>query len=110
MICRRCQGMMAEDQFFDVEGIHGFMWMKGWRCMKCGHAADPLREANHRLHGATVLVDRLRSRRRRTRLWTFGPKQSHGPHAEGLRSIRTDTKKSHPSTDSQERLLRWRRF
>ena len=35
---------------------HGFMWMKGWRCMHCGHAADPVIEANLRLHGATVLV------------------------------------------------------
>ena len=30
--------------------------MKGWRCMNCGHAADPLIEANRRLHDATVLV------------------------------------------------------
>ncbi|TKB71221.1 MAG: hypothetical protein E8D46_17800 [Nitrospira sp.] len=56
MECRRCQGLMVEDQFFDLEGIHGFMWMKGWRCMHCGHAVDPLIEANHRLHDATVRV------------------------------------------------------
>ena len=56
MVCRRCQGLMAEDQFFDFEGTHGFMWMKGWRCMNCGHAADPVIEANHRLHEATVRV------------------------------------------------------
>ena len=55
MECRRCQGLMVEDQFFDFEGTQGFMWMKGWRCMNCGHAADPLREANRRLHDATVL-------------------------------------------------------
>ena len=54
MECRRCQGLMVEDHFFDLEGTHGFMWMKGWRCMNCGHAADPLREANRRLHDATV--------------------------------------------------------
>ena len=55
MECIRCQGLMVEDQFFDLEGTHGFMWMKGWRCMNCGHAVDPLIEANHRLHEATVL-------------------------------------------------------
>ncbi len=56
MECTRCQGLMVEDQFFDFEGTQGFMWMKGWRCMNCGHAADPVIEANHRLHAATVRV------------------------------------------------------
>ena len=56
MECTRCQGLMVEDQFFDFEGTHGFMWMKGWRCMNCGHAADPLIVANHRLHEETVLL------------------------------------------------------
>jgi hypothetical protein len=57
MECIRCQGLMVEDHCFDIEGTQGFMWMKGWRCMNCGHAAaDPPREANRRLHEATVLV------------------------------------------------------
>ena len=56
MECTRCQGLMVEEQFFDLEGTQGFMWMKGWRCMNCGHAADPVIEVNHRLHKATVLV------------------------------------------------------
>ena len=56
MECIRCQGLMVEDQFFDFEGTQGFMWMKGWRCMKCGHAADPVIAANRRLHETTVLV------------------------------------------------------
>jgi len=56
MECIRCQGLMVEDQFFDFEGTQGFMWMKGWRCMNCGHAADALKEANRRLLEATVLV------------------------------------------------------
>jgi hypothetical protein len=56
MECIRCQGLMVEDQFFDLEGTQGFMWMKGWRCRHCGHAPDPLREANRRLLEATVLV------------------------------------------------------
>ena len=56
MECTRCQGLMVEDQFFDFDGTQGFMWMKGWRCMNCGHAADPVIEANLRLHEATALV------------------------------------------------------
>ena len=32
------------------------MWLKVWRCMNCGHAVDSVIEANHSLHGATVLV------------------------------------------------------
>ena len=56
MECIRCQSLMVEDQFFDFEGELGFMWIKGWRCMNCGHAADPVIEANHCLHEATVLV------------------------------------------------------
>ena len=56
MECLRCQGLMVNDHLFDFEGTQGFMWMKGWRCMNCGHAADPLIEANRRLLEATVLV------------------------------------------------------
>ena len=56
MECLRCLGLMVQDHFFDFDGTQGFMWMKGWRCMNCGHAADPLIEANHRLHAATLLA------------------------------------------------------
>jgi len=56
MRCIRCQGLMVEDYFFDLEGTEGFMWMKGWRCLNCGHAAYPLIEANRRMHEATVVV------------------------------------------------------
>ena len=111
MECRRCHGLMVEDQFFDFEGTHGFMWMKGWRCMNCGYAADPLLQANRHLHEAAVLVGRPGDRRRRTGMGTFGPKPSHGlPYDVRVRRIRTDTKTSRPSTDSQQRLLPWRRF
>ena len=58
MKCKRCQGLMAEHQFFDFEGTQGFMWMKGWRCMNCGYAADSVIEANH-LHEATEPVTRV---------------------------------------------------
>ena len=56
MECLRCRGLMVEDHFFDFEGTQGFMWAKGWRCMNCGHAADPVLEANRRLHEAAMLV------------------------------------------------------
>ncbi len=57
MKCKRCQGLMAEDQLFDFEGSQGFIWMKGWGCMNCGYAADPLIEANRHLHEAHVGAD-----------------------------------------------------
>ena len=56
MNCRRCQGVMMEDQFFDCEGSQGFMWMRGWRCVDCGHAVDPLIDANRRLEEVTMLA------------------------------------------------------
>jgi len=56
MHCTRCQGLMMEDQLFDFEGTQGFMWMKGWRCMNCGHIVDPVIAANQRVHEATLLV------------------------------------------------------
>ena len=48
MECMRCQGLMVEDHFIDMHWTGGLMWMKGWRCMNCGHVVDPLIEANHR--------------------------------------------------------------
>lgn len=51
-----CQGLMVEDHFFDLQGTQDFMWMKGWRCMNCGHAVDPLIEANRRSQEATSIM------------------------------------------------------
>jgi hypothetical protein len=56
MECRRCEGLMTEDQFFDFEGTQGFMWMKGWRCMNCGYTVDAVGEANRRLQSAQTEV------------------------------------------------------
>ena len=53
MECVQCQGLMVEHDFFDLEGTQGFIWMRGWRCLYCGHAANALVEANHRLHQST---------------------------------------------------------
>lgn len=56
MECTRCQGLMVEAHFIDMEGTQGFMYMKGWRCLNCGHAKDALIEANRRLQEASVLA------------------------------------------------------
>jgi methionyl-tRNA synthetase len=48
MDCPCCQRIMAEAQFFDLEKIEGLMWMRGWKCLDCGHSVDPLIEANRR--------------------------------------------------------------
>ena len=37
MSCPSCHGLMVEDHFYDFAGTAGFMWMRGWRCMNCGH-------------------------------------------------------------------------
>ena len=54
MNCTQCQGVMREKQFFDVDAIPGLMWIRGWRCMDCGHAVNPLLEANRRLNAVTL--------------------------------------------------------
>ena len=54
MECTRCRGLMVEDHFIDLHGTGGLMWMRGWRCMNCGHVVDPLIEANRRLEAATL--------------------------------------------------------
>ena len=55
MNCKNCLGLMTEDHFFDCAGTDGLMWMRGWRCVNCGHAENPLIEANRRLHEMTML-------------------------------------------------------
>ena len=93
-------GLDGERPLFDFEGTHGFMWMKGWRCMNRGHAADPLIVANRRLHEATVLVGRPRNRRMRKNTRTFRSKPSHGLlHDGGVGRPRTHTQEFRPGTD-----------
>ena len=55
MECMRCQGLMVVDHFLDLQGTGGLMWMKGWRCMNCGHVVDPLLEQNRCLQEAPLL-------------------------------------------------------
>ena len=49
MKCPRCAGLMIEAHFYDFEGTVGFFWMKGWKCVNCAYAVDPVMEANRRL-------------------------------------------------------------
>lgn len=48
MTCSRCQGLMVEDELFDLEGTYGHMWTTSLRCMNCGHVHDSV-IAQHRL-------------------------------------------------------------
>ena len=57
MECRRCQGLLREEQFFDLGKPEGIMWLRGWRCRDCGLAIDPLKEANRRLRQAIALME-----------------------------------------------------
>lgn len=56
MECVQCQGLLVEHHFFDLEGTQGFMWMRGWRCLHRGHAADPI----SRGHPPVAQSDRAR--------------------------------------------------
>ena len=106
MECIRCQGLMVGEQFFDFEGTQGFMWMKGWRCMNCGHAADPVIEANHRLHDATVRVRPSEELEKEHELmYRLAEPVTRGCRMTiRVRSTRTYTKGFPPDTDSQEGL------
>ncbi len=42
MTCGRCQGLLVEDYFFDMQEAFGHLWIKGWRCVSCGDVSDPL--------------------------------------------------------------------
>jgi hypothetical protein len=46
--------------FFDLERIEGFIWMRSSKCQDCGHAIDPLREANRRLRKAIACMEKNR--------------------------------------------------
>jgi hypothetical protein len=46
MNCTRCQGLMVQEHFFDMEGTSGHTWSNSQRCMNCGHAHDAVIERN----------------------------------------------------------------
>jgi len=56
MTCVRCQGLMVEDHFLDMEGGYGEMWARSRRCMNCGYVCDPVIEHNRLARPEQVLV------------------------------------------------------
>ena len=48
MHCERCQGLMVEDHFLDIDSSEK-CWMRAWRCPSCGNVMDAL-IAEHRRH------------------------------------------------------------
>ncbi len=56
MNCRRCQGLMLQDQLLDFEGTQGFMWATSLRCVNCGHVYDSVIEQNRLARQEKVLV------------------------------------------------------
>lgn len=65
MTCTRCQGLMVDDQLFDMEGAYGEMWTTSLRCLNCGEVQDAV-IAQHRLlqREKVVLLSRGKSDQR----------------------------------------------
>ena len=40
MPCQRCQGLMIEDHFIDMEEGGRHLWLCAWRCLNCGDVVD----------------------------------------------------------------------
>lgn len=48
MACERCQGLMVQDDFFDLrESVRRLVV---WRCVQCGEMVDPGIVTNRRRH------------------------------------------------------------
>lgn len=56
MNCLRCQGLMVEDQFIDLEGAFGEMWATSFRCVNCGCVHDAMIEQYRRARHQKVSV------------------------------------------------------
>jgi len=56
MTCLRCQGLMIEDQFLDLESPYGQMWATSLRCANCGHVHDSAIEQNRLLRQEKVVA------------------------------------------------------
>jgi hypothetical protein len=41
MTCLRCQRLIIEDQFIDLESTYGQMWAASLRCANCGYVHSP---------------------------------------------------------------------
>jgi hypothetical protein len=53
MKCNRCQGLMVEDRFLDIQSS-GDHWFFAWRCTICGNVEDAKTRHNRSLHLSVV--------------------------------------------------------
>ena len=56
MTCSRCSEFMLADQFLDLKGVYGEMWVSSWRCVNCGHVHDSVIEQHRVARQEKVLV------------------------------------------------------
>jgi len=54
MTCKRCQGLMLEEQIIDMEAAYGEMWSLSSRCLNCGHRHDAVIQHHHQAYGRPV--------------------------------------------------------
>ncbi|TAJ23306.1 MAG: hypothetical protein EPO64_11495 [Nitrospirae bacterium] len=57
MRCPCCHGFMVVDHFTDMRLSRGALWLRAWRCMNCGEAAEPSLAGHHAVRRCGV--DRL---------------------------------------------------
>jgi C4-type Zn-finger protein len=48
MNCPVCQTRMTVTEYLDSHEALALVWIKGWRCVHCGYAVNPLGEFNRR--------------------------------------------------------------
>jgi hypothetical protein len=49
MHCPLCQTPMILVNYVDAHEEFPLVWMKGWRCSRCGYGVNPLADLNRRL-------------------------------------------------------------
>lgn len=46
MDCARCGGYMVVNEVLDLHASAALRWVRGWKCVNCGHCMDPVIEEN----------------------------------------------------------------
>jgi hypothetical protein len=59
MKCERCDGLMLEGDFIDMEESGEGLWLRAWRCLNCGHATDSVMAVNRQLLNTAALPPRV---------------------------------------------------
>jgi hypothetical protein len=47
MTCRRCDGLMVQERYDDLELGSTDYEVSAWRCLNCGDVVDPVIAAHH---------------------------------------------------------------